>query len=97
MYDRLKGFRDVYPEEMAGRRLAIDAVEGASKRYGFREIDTPALERAAMYEDKSGEEIVEQMYSFEDKGGRHVAMTPELTPTAARMVVGRGQELSRPT
>ncbi len=96
MYDRLKGFRDFYPEEMAGRRAAMDAIEGTARRYGFREIGTPALERARMYADKSGEEIVEEMYSFEDKGGRHVAMTPELTPTVARMVVDRGQELSKP-
>ncbi|PSP79504.1 histidine--tRNA ligase [Halobacteriales archaeon QS_1_68_20] len=96
MYDRLKGFRDFYPEEMAGRRRAMDAVEASAARYGFREIDTPALERAQMYADKSGDEIVEEMYSFEDKGGRHVAMTPELTPTVARMVVDKGQELSKP-
>jgi histidyl-tRNA synthetase len=49
-----------------------------------------------MYVDKSGEEIVEELYTFEDKGGRNVALTPELTPTVARMVVARGQELSKP-
>ncbi|TKX82792.1 histidine--tRNA ligase, partial [Halorubrum sp. SS5] len=46
--------------------------------------------------DKSGEEIVEELYAFDDKGGRGVSMTPELTPTVARMVVARGQELSKP-
>jgi histidyl-tRNA synthetase len=96
MYDRLKGFRDFYPDEMGARREVVDTVEGVARRYGFREVGTPALERTQMYVDKSGEEIVEELYAFEDRGGRHVALTPELTPTVARMVVARGQELSKP-
>ncbi|MFC6823919.1 histidine--tRNA ligase [Halopelagius fulvigenes] len=96
MYDRLKGFRDFYPEEMSARRQVFDTVEDAAARYGFREIGTPTLERTQMYVDKSGEEIVEELYAFEDKGGREVSMTPELTPTVARMVVAKQQELSKP-
>jgi len=96
MYDRIKGFRDFYPEEMQSRREVMDTVESTAGRYGFREIGTPALESAAMYADKSGEEILEELYAFEDKGGRDVALTPELTPTVARMVVAKQQELSKP-
>lgn len=96
MYERLKGFRDFYPDEMAARREVIDHMEETARRYGFREIGTPALERIQMYIDKSGEEIVDELYSFEDRGGRQVALTPELTPTVARMVVSRGQALPKP-
>jgi len=96
MYDRLKGFRDVYPPEMSARREVIDTVEEAAARYGFREIATPALERTRMYAEKSGEGIVEELYAFTDQGGREVALTPELTPTVARMVVARQQALSKP-
>jgi histidyl-tRNA synthetase len=96
MYDRLKGFRDFYPGEMAARREMADTMEAAARRYGFREVGTPALERTQMYVDKSGEEIVDELYAFEDKGGREVTLTPELTPTVARMVVAKGQELSKP-
>ncbi|EMA08515.1 histidine--tRNA ligase [Haloferax denitrificans] len=96
MYDRLKGFRDFYPGEMSARREVVDAVETAAARYGFREIGTPHLERTQMYVDKSGEEIVEELYAFEDKGGREVTLTPELTPTVARMVVAKQQALSKP-
>ncbi|WP_226022767.1 histidine--tRNA ligase [Halomicrobium salinisoli] len=96
MYDRIKGFRDFYPEEMQARRWVTDRLESVAGRYGFREIGTPALEQTQMYVDKSGEEIVEELYSFEDKGGRDVALTPELTPTVARMVVAKQQELSKP-
>ncbi|AUG46361.1 histidine--tRNA ligase [Haloarcula taiwanensis] len=96
MYDSVKGFRDFYPEEMQARRWAMDTLEDVARRYGFREIATPALEPTEMYVDKSGEEIVEELYSFEDKGGREVALTPELTPTVARMFVAKQQELSKP-
>ena len=96
MYDRIKGFRDFYPGEMAARRETIDTVEETARRYGFREIGTPALERAELWTDKSGDEIVEELYAFEDQGGRHVTLTPELTPTVARMVVAKQQELSKP-
>ncbi|MFC7167443.1 histidine--tRNA ligase [Halospeciosus flavus] len=96
MYERLKGFRDFYPGEMRARRETIDTLESAAQRYGFREVGTPALERTEMYVDKSGEEIVDELYAFTDQGGRDVAMTPELTPTVARMVVAKQQELSKP-
>ncbi len=96
MYDRIKGFRDFYPGEMNARRTVIDVLEDTAQRYGFREVGTPALERTEMYADKSGAEIVEELYSFTDNGGRSVAMTPELTPTVARMVVAKQQELTKP-
>ena len=96
MYDRLKGFRDFYPDEMTARREVIDTVETAAARYGFREIGTPTLEATELYTDKSGDEIVDQLYNFTDKGGRDVTLTPELTPTVARMVVAKQQALSNP-
>jgi histidyl-tRNA synthetase len=96
MYDHVKGFRDFYAPEMAARRETIDTVESVARGYGFREVGTPALESAQMYADKSGEEILEELYVFEDKGGRKVALTPELTPTVARMVVAKQQALAKP-
>lgn len=96
MYRPLKGFRDFYPEEMTARRRVIETVESVVRGYGFQEVGTPALEETQLYIDKSGPEIVDELYSFTDKGGREVAMTPELTPTVARMVAARHQELSKP-
>lgn len=96
MYDALKGFKDFYPDEMAAQREVIDTMEDVARGYGFREISTPALEDVQMYIDKSGEGIVDELYSFTDKGGRDVALTPELTPTVARMVVAKQQALSKP-
>ena len=60
MYDGLKGFRDFYPEEMSARREVIDILEETARRYGFREVGTPALERTQMDVDKSGEEFDEE-------------------------------------
>jgi len=96
MYDRVKGFRDFYPPEMGARRAVMDAMESVARGYGYREIGTPAVEPVDLYVDKSGEEIVEELYAFEDRGGREVALTPELTPTVARMVVAKQQALAKP-
>jgi histidyl-tRNA synthetase len=96
MYERIKGFRDFYPREMQSREAVMDTVESTARQHGFRPIGTPALEAVEMYADKSGDEIVEELYAFEDRGSREVAMTPELTPTVARMVVEKQQALSKP-
>jgi histidyl-tRNA synthetase len=95
-YERIKGFRDFYPDEMSPRRQVIDTIETAARQYGFREIGTPALERTQLYIDKSGEEIVEDLYTLTDEGGRELALAPELTPTVARMVVAKQQALTKP-
>ncbi|MFW6017479.1 MAG: histidine--tRNA ligase [Halapricum sp.] len=87
--ESLKGFYDRYPEEFAAWREVIDVVETTAAEFGFREIDTPAVERRKLYEIKSGEELMEQTYSFEDRGGRQVTLTPEQTPTRARLVQAR--------
>ncbi|QLH81083.1 histidine--tRNA ligase [Halosimplex pelagicum] len=96
MYEGLKGFTDFYPDEMAPLREVVDTIEDTARAYGFRETSTPALEPAEMWTDKSGEDIVDELYDFKDKGGRHVTLTPELTPTVARMVVAKQQALSKP-
>ncbi len=95
-FESLKGFRDFYPGEMAARRRVWDTVHSVARSYGFQEVNAPSLESLELYEVKSGEEIVEETYSFEDKGGRDVTMTPELTPSLARMFVSRQQALAKP-
>ncbi|MDY6761417.1 MAG: histidine--tRNA ligase, partial [Candidatus Nanohaloarchaea archaeon] len=94
-FQRLKGFRDFLPDEMAARRAVFRRIEEAAQSFGFREIDTPALEPLDLYLVKSGEELVEQTYSFEDRGGRDVTMRPEHTPSRARILADR-KDLSTP-
>jgi len=85
----LKGMYDRYPEEWAAYRAVIDAVEETAREFGFREIDVPAVERTELYRVKSGEELLDQTYSFDDRGGREVTLVPEQTPTRARLVQRR--------
>ncbi len=92
----LKGFRDFYPEEMARRNYLFEAWRRVARRFGFVEFDGPPLESLELYTRKSGEEIVEQLYTFEDKGGRQVALRPEMTPTLARMMAARASTLPKP-
>ena len=92
----LPGFRDFYPAEYAVRAHITDTWRRVVRRYGFTEYDGPPLEPLELYTQKSGDEIVGQLYAFEDKGGRAVALRPEMTPTFARMVAARAQALRKP-
>lgn len=75
----LKGFYDRYPEEFASWGALVDTVEETAREFGFREIDTPAVERTELYRVKSGDELLDQTYSFRDRGDREVTLTPEQT------------------
>jgi len=92
----LPGFRDFYPPELAVRAHIMGAWRTVARRYGFEEYDGPPLEQLELYVEKSGEEIVRQLYNFTDKGGREVALRPEMTPTLARMVGARVGGLRKP-
>jgi histidyl-tRNA synthetase len=92
----LPGFRDFYPDELALRNYIFATWRDVARRYGFQEYDGPPLEPLDLYTDKSGEEIVQQLYAFADKGGRQVALRPEMTPTLARMVGAHAQALKKP-
>jgi histidyl-tRNA synthetase len=93
----LPGFRDFYPEQLAERAHVTSAWREVARRYAFMEYDGPPLEPLDLYTAKSGDEIVGQLYNFTDKGGREVALRPEMTPTFARMVSARANSLRKPT
>lgn len=93
----LPGFRDFYPEQLAERAHVMRAWREVARRYAFMEYDGPPLESLDLYTSKSGDEIVGQLYNFTDKGGREVALRPEMTPTFARMVGARANSLRKPT
>jgi histidyl-tRNA synthetase len=95
-FTSLPGFRDFYPDDLAVREYIVGVWREVARRYGFREYDGPPLEPLDLYVEKSGPEIVQQLYNFTDKGGREVAMRPEMTPTLARMVGARAGGLRKP-
>src|SRR6266850_3241576 len=92
----LPGFRDFYPEELALKNSIFATWRGVATRYGFEEYDGPPLEPLELYTQKSGDEIVQQLYAFRDKGDREVALRPEMTPTLARMVAAHANAMRKP-
>ena len=96
MSQGVRGTRDFYPEDMRLRNWLFDNFTNASLLHGFEEYDAPVLEYEELYTRKQGEEITQQLYSFQDKGNRKVALRPEMTPSLARMVMARAGGLSMP-
>jgi histidyl-tRNA synthetase len=92
-----KGTRDFYPEEMKLRNWFYSKIRKVLKNYVYEEYNGPMLESFDIYAAKSGVEIVnEQTYNFMDKKDRRLAIRPEMTPTVARMVAGKFEQLTMP-
>jgi histidyl-tRNA synthetase len=93
----VKGTREFYPEDMAVRKWLYGLVEQVSNSFGYQEYDGPFIEKIDLYAAKSGEELVkEQAFVFADRGGDLVTLRPELTPSLARMVAAKQNELVFP-
>lgn len=95
-FQTLPGFREFYPEDVARRNHVFRVWRQAATTFGFLEYDAPVLEPLELYKAKSGDEIEAQLFSFTDKGGREVALRPEMTPTVCRLVGARANALKRP-
>ena len=95
-FQNVKGFRDFYPESMALRNYLADAWRRVSIRNGFVEYEAAMLEYLDLFRIKSGQEIVSQLFSLVDRGGRELAIAPEITPSLARMINARIGALPRP-
>ena len=92
-----KGTRDFYPREMRLRNWFFGVIREVLENSAFDEYNGPMLESLELYAAKSGEELAcEQTYNFFDRGERHLAIRPEMTPTVARMVAGKMGELNFP-
>jgi len=92
-----KGSRDFYPEDKRLQKWMFARWREVCESFGYEEIDAPLIEPMELYRAKTGEEIVnEQTYNFTDRGGREVAIRPEMTPSVSRMVAGQRQELAYP-
>ena len=92
-----KGTRDFYPQDMKLRNWFFGKVRSTLEQACFEEYEGPMLESLDLYAAKSGEELAkEQTYNFTDRGGRDLAIRPEMTPTVARMVAGKMGELPYP-
>lgn len=93
----VKGTRDFYPEDMAFRNWLYGKIKQISEKFGYQEFDGPNIEYLELYSDKTSEEILkEQAFSLKDRDNRDILLRPEITPTFARMVAQRAQELPQP-
>jgi histidyl-tRNA synthetase len=93
----VKGTRDYYPELMAVRKWLYETAGSIAESFGYQEYEGPLIETIELYAAKSGDELVkEQSFVFEDRGGKLITLRPELTPTLARMVAQRQNQLIYP-
>src|SRR6185369_4112563 len=90
------GTRDFYPEDMRIQNHLFDVWRRACLDFGFEEYEGPTFEHLELFTEKSGQEIVTQLYNFKDKAEREIALRPEMTPTLARMVNQKGNSLKLP-
>jgi histidyl-tRNA synthetase len=95
-FQSLPGFREFYPEDFSRRQHIFRQWRQNAAAFGFQEYDAPVLEPLELYKAKSGDEIEAQLFNFTDKGGREVALRPEMTPTVCRLVGAKAGSLKRP-
>lgn len=92
-----RGTRDFLPAEMSVRTQVFSTLYSVIESYGYTRYDGPTLEPIEMYEAKSGHEIVsDQLYRLTDRGGRVLAIRPEMTPSVARMIAANAETLQFP-
>ena len=92
-----KGARDYFPEDKRLQNYIFKVWHTTAQSFGYEEYGAPLLEPLDIYTAKSGQELAgEQTYLFTDRGGRQVAIRPEMTPSISRMVASRRQELPMP-
>ncbi len=93
---RPRGTRDFLPDDAWRRSAARKAMQSVLERWGYQEIATPTFEHLELFTIKSGESVLEEIYSFKDKGGRDLALRPELTAPVMRMYVSELQNAPKP-
>jgi histidyl-tRNA synthetase (EC 6.1.1.21) len=96
MLQRPRGTRDFLPEEMERRRYIETCMRRTARGWGYREVCTPVFEDLELFTLRSGEGIIQEMYTFEDKGGRKQALRPEVTAPVLRLFVNEGRNIPKP-
>ncbi len=93
---RPRGTRDFLPDDAWRRSTVRKAMQKVLERWGYQEIATPTFEHLELFTIKSGESVLDEIYSFKDKGGRDLALRPELTAPVMRMYVNELQNVAKP-
>jgi histidyl-tRNA synthetase len=95
-FQGVKGTRDFYPEQMRERKKMFDLLRDIAKKYGFKEVEAPAIENFELIKAKSGEEIAQQMFMIEKRSDERIALRAELTPSMTRMFINKQKEIPKP-
>lgn len=83
----LKGTADWFPEEFQIRKYIFDTWRQVCESFGYQEYLTPLLEPADLYRAKSGEDVGGvELTTLVDRGGRELAIRPEMTPSVTRLI-----------
>ncbi len=96
MFERPRGTRDFGPREMAERRKLERILRRTFESYGYHEVMTPTFEHSELFVERSGPGILDEMYNFKDKGGRELALRPELTAPVMRFYTQDMQREPKP-
>jgi histidyl-tRNA synthetase len=96
MLQKPRGTRDFLPDEMEARRAVEWRLREVARRWGYREVCTPEFEDLELFTMRSGEGIIDEMYVFEDKGGRKLALRPEITAAVIRMYINEAKVAPKP-
>ena len=91
-----RGTRDFFPDDFRLRNWLFNHFRHVSKSFAFEEYDAPVVESEELYVRKAGEQIVDELYAFEDKGGRRLALRPEMTPSLARLILQKAGSIALP-
>lgn len=95
-FERPRGTRDFLFEEMRQRKEVENTLRRVFENYGFGEVQTPLFEDLKLFTTKSGDEVVNQLYNFTDKGGRELTLRPEITAPIARLYLNEMQKTAKP-
>ena len=83
----VRGMNDLLPGQVESWQRVEGALREVSRRYGYREIRTPVVERTELFLRSIGEQtdIVEkEMYTFTDNNGESLTLRPEATASCVR-------------
>jgi len=93
----IRGMDDYYPGDLREVNWIIETIKDVVERYSYEEYLTPQIEPVEIFAAKSSDELVnEQSFIVEKKEGERLILIPELTPSLARMVAKKNQELKKP-
>lgn len=91
-----KGTHDILSDQYYARDFVARAILRVLEKYGFRQVMTPAFEEIEVLKAKAGEQIIEQIYDFRDKGNRHLGLRSDITASVGRLIAPQIGSLPKP-